>query len=454
MKNATFILFWPDAKNLKQNGFAKISHVPCVFNGEWQYQQVPSLYLRHRALGMVKTIQYAVQIRRGRYPTKASMKAYGAAVTNFLEWCGATGRRWQAVSYVDDVLHGYQNHMNSGQWSARNVPLSAHTVNARVDEACRFLSWASARELREAFNVVTTRMAVSADSGTYTRGHKLKVVEARVGSVRPNPVTLRIPTDAEVVAWHSSVFVRSGLTKALMCELVLATAIRREETVQWRVDTLPIDRESWNIVGDEVKVKIKYGTKGAKTEDVHGEEVGPERTICIPLSVALDLDRYRKFVRPKLLAKFVRAATTDKEKRRRIAAGSNRLFLSDSTGEPVSAQRFYEAWAQAPRRPFEGWAPHLGRNWWACKQLLLSCERRVKTASSGGAFGDEHGIVVSTAMDVIMMEIKPQLGHVSEETTQKYLVWIHSIYKLKTLHDDYGSALENVACIFEANVNG
>ena len=382
------------------------------------------------------------------------MNNYGAWLINFLEWCVAKGKCWKTVSYVDDILFGYQNDMAKGLWSVRHEPLKPGTINPRADEACRFLSWAAKQELREPFDVASITVKALNRSSTSTVEHTSREQVVRLGAVRPNPISLRIPTDAEIDVWLRSVRVKFGLTKALMCELVLGTAIRREETVEWQIDTLPEHKADWHIIGDEVRVHIKYGTKGTKTSDINDIDVGPERIIFIPISLAEKLHRYRELTRPKLLSIYVRAAETLQEKKRRIAEGSRRLFLSDSLGVPVSAQRFYDAWTQAPHLPYKGWSPHPGRHWWACKQLLLSCDRRIDLANKNdGTKYDEHGIVVATAKDVILMEIRPQLGHVSERTTQKYLSWVYSIYKLKTLHDDYGKFLEDVVGEFEVNEN-
>jgi len=440
-------LFWPAPEHLVAAGFPTIAHVPCIFDSEWRYHEVASRYLRARARSLNNLGGHRRHQNRPRYPTKKSLRSYGESLVNFLEWCASSSRDWVTLDYTDDLLHGYQADMSTGRWSARRVSLQARTINKRIDEACKFLQWAAGQGLREPFDVPMREVATPAKSSTSTRRGEW-VSEVRVGSVRPDPTTLRIPRDEEVTAWHRSVLVESGPTKALMCELVLETAVRREEAVQWRIDTLPINPDDWNITGDKVMVKIRHGTKGPKRKDESGAEIGPARDISLPLTLAYALHQYRETVRPKLLAAYVKSASSLEEKRARMKNATQRLFLSDHNGEPVSAQRFYEAWVGASRLPYPGWSPHLGRHWWACKTLLTVCRLRLGVAPGGQVFGETEGVLISSANDAIMLVLGPQMGHISEQTTKMYLVWIQRIFMLATLHDDYEQALESVAKTF------
>lgn len=458
----SYVLFYPSSRGLEEWGFGSVAHVPCIFDSEWRYQKEASLYLRERALcrhqavspppeSRSQPLSQGRNFRRKRFPTKKSLRAFGESLTNFLEWCSANGVAWQDLDYTNDIAHGYQRDMLAGRWSVDGKPRKARTVNARVGEACNFLEWAANRGLREEFGVLTNIVTKRANSGTSTQGHKSKTVEQRVGWVRPDPVTLRLPTDLEVNEWHRSVRIESGITKALMCELVLDTAVRREEAVQWRIDTLPLEQKDWSVVGDSVDVIIKYGTKGAKSLDANGDEVGPARNISIPLKLAIDIHRYREEIRPMFWAKYVRAAPSEVEKRRRKEEPSRLLFLSDFTGEPVSAQRFYDAWTKASRLPYAGWSPHIGRHWWVCKKLIDGCILRLGVGGAQVDYGEGLGAVHTTARDLILLVIKPQLGHINEETVQKYLVLVTKLFLLASLHDAYGESLESVATTFETN---
>ncbi len=441
----SYYLFWPDPDALSAAGYGAIAHVPCIFQSNWIYEDMASRYLRERALlEWVPGTDTLMAWMRGRRPTRASLETYGFALCNFLEWCEFRGLDWHQVQYLHNIVNGYQEEMLVGAWSASKQPLKSSTVNLRVKEACHFLSWAAHRLLRSAFHIESTLRHVVAPSYHSTHGHRPLEVQSRLGSVRPDPKTLRIPTDQEIASWHTAVRIERGYTKALMCELILKTGIRREEAVQWRVDTLPLSRDGWLARGDCVEVSISYGAKGPKRIDAKGVEQGPSRVIALPLSLAMQLDHYREFIRPGQRAAFVRAAPSVEERRRRIRLVPQQLFLSDFTGEPVSAQSLYEAWTMVSRLPFKGWAPHQGRHYWACKTMLRAIRERICMLDLAGQSAVTGDWTSGCGMDTIQLVIRPQLGHVSAETSQVYLVWLQRTFTLTTLHDEYEKSLEEV----------
>lgn len=441
----SYYLFWPDAEDLKNSGFGSVAQVPCVFRTDWSYEEAASRYLRERAkLEWVSSSTEMRSMSRARYPTRQTLEVYGQAACNFLEWCELRGLDWRTVEYTRHLVDGYQAEMVSGLWSASGRPLKASTVNLRVREACNFLSWAAWRDLRRQFKIVASTRKVAAHSARSSHGHHALEVQSRAGSVRPDPIRLRIPTDAEIKAWHNSILIQKGFTKALMCEVVLKTALRREEVVQWRVDTLPESERDWHRTGDFVNVTIAYGAKGPKTVDENGEECGPPRVIAVPLNLARRLAHYREFIRPGLRATYARAAYGVEERRRRMRAVCRQLFLSDFTGEAVSAQSLYEAWTQVYSMPFKGWSPHLGRHYWACKTLIDTIEQRAKTLVRPSGYAFPSDWILGSATDTIDMVIQPQLGHVSAKTSQAYLVWVQRAFTMTAMHDEYEQELETL----------
>ncbi|WMY07298.1 hypothetical protein [Paraburkholderia phenoliruptrix] len=120
------------------------------------------------------------------------------------------------------------------------------------------------------------------------------------------------------------------------------------------------------------------------------------------------------------------------------------LFLSDTTGQPVSAQRLYEAWTDTPCLPYKGWSPNCGRHYWACKSLLTHANVQESTAELVAAYGDDHHPVISAARDHINLYIRPQLGHFDESTTQRYLVWLRRTMLLTNVALDYGRKLDDM----------
>lgn len=441
-------LMWPEKEQMLEAGFQDLSGVPFVLRDDWSYHDEASWFIRDRALLAYKPGLDSIAAQAsGKYPTRKSLEAFGRSVINFLEWCEARHVRWQDVEFTSHLINGYQAEMMRGSWSSSGNKLNPNTVNGRVSEALHFLDWAGQRGLREHFQVLTVTKNIVVPTHRNTHGHQAMQKEVRAGRVRPNPSTLRLPTDEEVKAWHRSVTIESGFTKGLMCEVILKTAIRREEVSQWRVDTLPIDRADWQVRGDNVTVAIMYGTKGGKDEDEEGLEYGPSRSITFPLSLAERLAHYREFVRPVNWSKYVRAAKTDVERRERRRNQPKRLFLSDAIGRPVTASRLYEAWVHASRCPFPGWSPHGGRHYWACKTLIKAIERhRLAVEGSAGELSALSPTwITGCATDTLMLEIRPQLGHIDLATTEMYIQWVTQTYAQSALHDAHLADLEGIA---------
>lgn len=444
MMNSNFYVFRPYESLLKKKGFGSIAHVPVIFDGDWKYHADASRYLRERATPTVADVEHGA-FRTHRRPTRASLVTFAAQIANFLEWCEVRGRDWKTVDYDRDIVAGYEQEMATGSFTADGQPLQNSTINQRVDAACSLLTWAAKKGVRGAFGVPTvTRSYLQRDS---TSTHS-RVIEAtsRANKRRLKPKNLRIPTDDEIGKWLNSVRIRYGRTKSLMVELVLHTGVRRQEVVDWQIETLPSDRSKWRVspvAATKVVVTIEHGTKGPKIAARDGE-TGPPRNIVLPLTLADRLLHYLEFERPKLLKMYVKAGATKQEQDERRRNPPQQLFLSDFTGVPVSAQKFYEAWTSAPSMPFEGWSPHLGRHYWACKTLLLELERMRKQANVVLASGMPVTWITGSATDIIQLSIQPQLGDIDKKTTEMYLTWVRDVYDIVELHDAYALELSGV----------
>ena len=206
---------------------------------------------------------------------------------------------------------------------------------------------------------------------------------------------------------------------------------------------MPLKRTDWNIVGDTVTVKIEYGTKGGKTTDESGDERGPARHIIMPLSMAERLHHYRENVRPANRSNFVRAHSTTPVERRKLAtANPCQLFLSDSNGRPIQKHTLYDAWSSVSFLPFEGWSPHGGRHYWACETLLDSIKKKATALGFALNGATNSNWINSCANDTLMMVIKPQLGHLSQATTELYLKWAFLGSAQVDLNDRYQAALD------------
>lgn len=426
----SYYLLWPDQDKLQTLGFGSVKDVPAVFDSRWKYEPVVSRYLREKA-----KLEMPPALPRNRYPSPKTLQTFGQSICNFLEWCEARKVDWMTATYTSHLIDGYQGDMLKGVWAKDGKPLAAATVNLRITVSIEYLQWAALRGLRGPFRVPSVLKRIQADRHMSSRAHMQ--VEARAGAVRKNPQMLRIPTDPELRTWLGEVSVRAGSTKALMVDTVLATGVRREEISQWQTDTLPVEREAWMVRGEYVTVLLTHGTKGRKHHGMAGCLMGPSRHIDIPLSLANRLAAYREYERPKLMRNFVKAAASTKERRERMAIAKGRLFLSDYSGAPISAQSIYRAWTTAEKLPFKGWTVHCGRHYYACKTLLDRLSRVLR-------MGGNHQDLVASAQDIISLVIQPQLGHVDAATTQVYFTWIERMFISTDIYEAYAESLEAI----------
>ena len=429
---------------LTAEGYASVAHVPVLFDDEWGYIHEVNWHLRQRARLEWSPAMGARQrlTRAGRrYPTGRTLEQYARNLGNFFDWLEHRQLDWRGVEYTAHLVDGYQADMLAGRWGTTGAGLSASTVNGRVAEACNFLTWAAERSLRPPFAIIGGEVPVQRQSARSSHGHKAVKTFSRAGTVRKDPKMLRLPTLEETSRWLESVKTHKGATKALMCELILESAIRLTEAAEWRIDTLPLDPKHWLVVGDKVQVVVKHGAKGPKYKDEHGDEHGPARVVFMPLTLAEKLHQYRETRRLSALAKWVKSAANPAERTRRSKHPPRRLFLSEHLGVPVTRGSLYEAWTQVPHQPFEGWSPHGGRHYWACQRLLAGIVRNAKIAgrTADRMPGDWVTGLARTDLDIV---IRPQLGHVDRETSLRYVQWVEAVVVMPNLVDSYLAMLE------------
>jgi integrase len=348
-------------------------------------------------------------------------------LANFLEWAEIRSIDLLTCEYTTHIYGRYQKEMITGIWSRDARGLAASTVNVRVQLACDFLAWLAHKGYRESFQQPVRIAHVRKDSATSAIGHRGKEVAVRKGKVRRNKRYLRLPNDEEISAWLSRVYKRSGKAKGLMCETILLTAMRRSEVASLRFDFISENPSEWHRnnpdaprIEQSVRTSIKYGTKGTTYGKDHGDKIGPQREIWIPLDLAERLHEYRMNPRTHALKNLIAAAPNVAEKRRRIN-DSVHLFLDEKTGSRLSSKNLYDAWTGVAL-PFNGWSPHLGRDWWACSVLWREIKRHEVLRSLGDAA--TTALLESTAMSIIRLQIQPQLGHAHDTTSMIYLQWI------------------------------
>jgi hypothetical protein len=228
-------------------------------------------------------------------------------------------------------------------------------------------------------------------------------------------------------------------TEGLIAELIIEAAIRREEAACWRVDTLPINPEDWIINNDDkpiehqsVLVSIRYGCKGHDFGFDNGDKIGPERSIHIPLSIALKLHEYREKVRPHALRKLLKGAKNGREAKT-LREGAVHLFLRPDDGRRYTGQKIYDFWTSPSVNCPKGWHPHLGRDLWACKMLWRHLQEESALLEKLTQSSPEKALIdslLSKSSNYIDLVLRPQLGHSSAETSMLYLQWVADRLKL------------------------
>lgn len=441
----SFKVEYSDRASLSAAGYGKVAHLPFIMDSRPGYHRDGSRYLIDRGLGIWSPNQEGTEPCQP--PTPLSIDSYAHWLANFLEWADKRGVSLTTCTYEDDIYGRYQKELLSGIWSRDGIGLSAVTVNTYVKQACDFVCWMGFKGLRTAFHVPTTTRVSGRGEATSSQGHRSQIVEVRQGKVRQPKRRLKMPPDDAVHQWLESVYKKRGISLGLMCECVLQSAMRRREILGMRINSLPLDRADWHIsnpTAEErdllVLICIKYGAKGSSGGVDHGDKIGPERLINIPLHLAEAIHRYRQTVRPRLLKIWVKGvAGADAQRARRDE--SVHLFLDEQTGRRIQSWQFYNAWT-AGNLPFDGWSPHLGRHWWACSTLWRDIKFHEDVLRSGGKHSS--ALIASVAKDIIRLKIQPQLGHSHDSTSFIYLQWVADMLGV-ALPEQYQRHMDDLA---------
>lgn len=421
--------------------YPALAHLPFILDSRPGYHRLGNAYLVDRGLGLWGP-ESRNQGPTGHIPTSQSMHSYAQWLANFLEWADRRGVDINVCDYATHVAGRYQNEMLDGLWSRDGQGLAPTTVNLRVQQACDFLTWMSDTGRRSAFHIPYDKARLKVGSATSSIGHLGFEVRVRKGKVRQPKRVLRMPSDDEVRHWLGRVHEERGPTCGLMCETVLLTALRREEVVCIRNDTLPENRKDWLIANplappaqQQVRITIRYGTKGPSYGLDHGDKVGPERDILIPLSLANNWDSYRSNARNQAFAarmKGVKGAA-----RLARAQSAVHLFLRSSDGMRFQGTELYNAWTGV-EPPITGWSPHQGRHWWACSVLWRELKKHQNTAHLSNETA--AALLESTALSIIRLQIQPQLGHAHDTTTMVYLRWVMDMLGVPVSLEDTGES--------------
>jgi hypothetical protein len=431
----SYSIFYSPTNGAFAKRYPALAHLPCILDARPGYHRLANLYLMDRGLGLWRSQGSA----RSAIPTKKTMHSYAHWLANFLEWAEVRSVDLNTCSYSAHVAGRYQSEMLEGTWSRDGQGRRASTVNARVQQACDFLTWMVEKGFRGVFEIPYETQQLTIGSATRAMGQMTRQVRVRGGKARAQNRALHMPTNAAVRQWLARVNESAGATLGLMCETVLLTAIRREEVACLRIDTLPEDPRDWKISNPSapeskqlVRISIEFGTKGQSYGEDHADKIGPERSILIPLSLARRWHAYRNGDRNLAFKRWM-DGVKGAEARRTRAREAVHLFLREDNGSRISGKKLYDAWVSV-ELPIEGWSPHQGRHWWACSVLW----RELQKHENIGQLSSETAtaLLESTALSIIRLHIQPQLGHAQDSTTMIYMGWVMDMVSRPVSLDD------------------
>lgn len=416
-------------RQLRKAGLGSYAHIPFLMSAELDYLDDVNRFLRDRAWGLwTPQGGFASPYSKREILSENSIAAYGRDLENFWSYVEVKGLNWKLLTYLD-LLEHYDRDMANGAWSSSGEPLGNATINRRVDRAVEFLRWAADKKLRKALNVPMTTVSRAIYDGRSARTQST-TVEVRAGKRRVDPKHLRLPTIEEVNRWLGEVRVKRGRTKALACRFVIETGARLEEAALIRADQLP-DPDTISL-DRPARVTICYGTKGRRTLG-DPEKKGKERTLRFNRDFLVKLNNYKQLGRLKALKAF--------RKRNPGKPDPVELFLDEQTGQPLTRSAIYLAWHRAKTLPFAGFSPHAGRHTFACFTLLRLINEEFELI---GATLDliPRSAVFQNAQSLIDIYIKPVLGHVSRDTTERYVDWIADHLWVARHRADWSAYLE------------
>ena len=417
---------------LEEKGFGRVAHLPVVMDHRPRYHRHANQFLIDVGLGEWSVTTRGKEVAAALPPSTVTMKDYAAWLANYLEYCHRRGKDPLKADYLVEIAQGYQGEMLSGSWSRDNRPLSAKTVNCRVELVCAYQLWAVDKGLRGPFRIPKVRKTFIKDSPRSSGGTTTVSVEGRRGKARESKRRLGLPDEKIIGAWLRRLYEKSA-TEGLIAETILETAIRRAEAAAWRVDTLPLNADDWAVVNQDrplehqsVLVTLRYGTKGTEYGHDHGDKIGPEGKIHVPMPLALKLHAYRQKMRPKALTIALRRAKNTREAEA-LRRDTVHLFLHPDTGQRYSGQQIYDFWTAPDIECPRGWHPHLGRDFWACSVLwkhVVAQQQLVEHVIKAGADPSVLKILAVDLEGFIERSIKPQLRHLSRDTSLLYLQWV------------------------------
>lgn len=406
---------------------APLSYCPFIIADDGSYPREANQYLRERALaewvpqlGQSGEVKYRVRVH-----TKRSSETMARRLIEFLRWCLRESKDWRSVTYLEDLLSEWQPSLLLGTRSTSGKKLANSTVTGLISEAILFLTWAAVREYRGPFKVILNVAAVNKSKGDRTYGHKKSIVETRLGSLSPAPQLMKLPEDSQISQWLREVELLRGPVKRLACETICRTGLRITECAQLLVTDFPNKTNgSWPrdvIENESVRVLIHRGNKGPKIHAGSLESTKP-RYVYFPIDLADRIANYICEGRPTLIMRAINSIKDKHERQiRSRSVKPTRLWIGEKSGLPFTSGMLYKSWTSVPGCPAD-WHPHAGREFFAVDTVVTYMRDLLATKSIIRISGVNQLAWLDGLMSgQIRIILSPLLGHVSEDTSRKYL---------------------------------
>ena len=411
-------------KKLRGSGYASVAHVPFFLAEDGSYPAVVNRYVRARAMGeWPPRPEGGAQIRKRNYValTEKSIETVVYKLSRFFAWLETKRGKFDVVNVTYENLLDWQVEMVAKE-------KSENTIHSYISEACLYLTWlgkvpvgSDGRPIRPAFEPILREYENQRAPGSKAgRSHDLRSALAGVKQPYRRPIVL--PSDPAVALWLKRMLVRSEV-KALMALVIMDSGMRISEANQMLLDDLP-ERSQWMPVGGRVHFRINRGVKGAKLKPTSTVAVRG-REVSLSLDVANKVDAYRRGPRELQVRRWIRSANTTSLQAARVAKKPQRIWLSEFTNEPFTNVTFRDIWTdewkivrdQMPGEP-RGWTPHSGRHWFAVDALTSVAAAQHEATKQGFPNLTWLEGVMRNQIDLLL---RPQMGHLSEETTRLYL---------------------------------
>ncbi|MFC5741555.1 site-specific integrase [Dyella tabacisoli] len=231
-----------------------------------------------------------------------------------------------------------------------------------------------------------------------------------------------LPTPEEVSRWLKGIRVRAPV-KALAYEFMLRTGSRLSETNQIRAACFPNKEfeggERWSsrwLNQGWVPVTLRYGVKGGKVEPASSLSTR-SRTVQVPIDLAERIWDYKKLIRPTQLRRF-------KQNGAERDLSDGRLWLGERKSQPVSNTMLYRTWTDSLFCP-KDWNPHDGRHFFAVEKVCEYIRQMMALHGKGEPLSVNVGWLHGLMAGQVRLILSPLMGHVTEETTMRYLTCAH-----------------------------